>query len=97
MSIEPRAGLYSRRRINGNKPKKIIIATPVASKPAIKQLASQVDDFVCLMKPKYLGAVDLWYEDFTQTKDREVCDLLARETHKILAGIGKSKYDSKNC
>ena len=68
-----------------HKPKKIIIATPVTSKSAREQLARQVDDFVCLMKPKYLGAVDLWYEDFTQTTDREVCDLLSRISYKTLA------------
>lgn len=59
-----------------HKPEKIIVATPVASKPAMEKLAAKVDDFVCLMKPKSLVAVNFWYEDFTQTKDREVCDLL---------------------
>ncbi|AFZ38118.1 phosphoribosyltransferase (plasmid) [Stanieria cyanosphaera PCC 7437] len=68
-----------------HKPEKIIIATPVAPLPAIEQLATQVDDFICLIKPKYLGAVDLWYEDFTPTTDREVCDVLSQVTHKILA------------
>lgn len=68
-----------------HQPEKIIIATPVASKPAIKQLATQVDDFVCLMKPKSLVAVGFWYEDFTQTKDREVCDLLSQQTCKTSA------------
>ncbi|MBW4534338.1 MAG: phosphoribosyltransferase [Pleurocapsa minor HA4230-MV1] len=68
-----------------HKPEKIIIATPVASKSAIEHLAAKVDDFVCLMKPKSLVAVGFWYEDFTQIKDREVCDLLAQETCKTLA------------
>lgn len=68
-----------------HKPEKIIIATPVASKSAIEQLATQVDDFICLMKPKYLGAVDLWYKDSTQTTDREVCDLLSQMSYKTLA------------
>ncbi|PSB09327.1 phosphoribosyl transferase [Pleurocapsa sp. CCALA 161] len=67
-----------------HKPKKIIIATPVASKSAIEQLATQVDDFICLIKPKYLGAVDFCYEDFTQTTDREVCDLLSQMSYKTL-------------
>ena len=68
-----------------HKPEKIIIATPVASKSVIKQLAAKVDNFVCLMKPKSLVAVGFWYEDFTQTTDREVCDLLSQETCKTLA------------
>lgn len=68
-----------------HKPEKIIIATPVASKSAIEQLADRVDNFICFMKPKYLDAIELWYEDFTQTTDREVCDVLSQVTHKILA------------
>ena len=69
-----------------HKPEKIIIATPVAALPVVEQLAAKVDDFVCSLKPKSLGAVGFWYEDFTQTTDREVCDLLSQVTHKIVQG-----------
>ncbi len=69
-----------------HKPEKIIIATPVAALPAVEKLATQVDDFVYSIKPKLLGAVGFWYEDFTQITDREVCDLLSQVTHKIAAG-----------
>ncbi|MGF1539947.1 MAG: phosphoribosyltransferase [Pleurocapsa sp.] len=65
-----------------NRPEKIIIATPVASSSALEQLKSQVDDITCLIIPKYFGAVGLWYEDFKQISDREVCDLLSQETQK---------------
>ena len=69
-----------------HKPEKIIIATPVAALPAVEKLTTQVDDFVCSIKPKLLGAVGFWYEDFTQTTDREVCDLLSQVTHKTSQG-----------
>lgn len=80
-----------------HKPEKIIVATPVAFLPAIEQLTTknsagegsdscfeqaQVDDFVCLIKSKSLCAVRFWYEDFTQTTDQEVCDLLSQVTDK---------------
>ncbi len=63
-------------------PEKIIIATPVASSSALEQLKPQVDDITCLITPKYFGAVGLWYADFQQISDREVCDLLSQETQK---------------
>ena len=64
-----------------HKPEKIIVATPIASLPAIEQLATQVDDFAYLAKPKSLDTVD-WYKDFTQTTDRKICDLLSQQTCK---------------
>lgn len=65
-----------------HEPEKIIIATPVAALPVVEQLAAKVDDFVCSIEPKSLGAVGFWYEDFTQTTDREICDLLSQQTCK---------------
>ncbi|WP_019506020.1 phosphoribosyltransferase [Pleurocapsa sp. PCC 7319] len=68
------------------KPKKIIIATPVASWSAIEQLTTQVDDIVCLNTPKAFNAVGFWYQDFSQTTDQEVCELLSQQTRNTLAG-----------
>lgn len=68
-----------------HRPEKIVIATTVASLSAVKQLATEVDDIICLIKPKELRAVSLWYEDFTQTTDQEVCDLLSQETDKAFS------------
>ncbi len=70
-----------------HQPEKIIIAIPVASLSAIKQLKTQVDDITCLITPKYCKAVGFCYEDFTPITDQEVCDLLSQETHKTLAGF----------
>ena len=67
-------------------PEKIIIATPIASLPAIEQLTAQVEDVACLIQPTFLKAVGFWYEDFNPITDREVCELLSQETHKTLAG-----------
>ena len=63
-----------------HQPKKIIIATPVASRAALQQLKSLVDDIVCLNTPKSFYAVGFWYEDFRQITDQEVCELLSQET-----------------
>ncbi len=66
-------------------PKKIIIATPIASHQAIERLETLVDDISCLVRPKSLGAVGFWYEDFSQVSDQDVCNLLCQETHRNLA------------
>jgi putative phosphoribosyl transferase len=59
-----------------HQPAGIIIATPVTSRQAIARLKHQVDNFIYLVAPESLGAVGFWYEDFSQTTDKEVCELL---------------------
>lgn len=61
-----------------HQPEKIIIATPVASLSAIEQLETQVDEITCLITSTYFNTVGFWYEDFSQTTDQEVCDLLSQ-------------------
>ena len=62
-----------------HQPQKIIIAIPVAGREAIARLEHRVDQIICLLQPKSLGAVGFWYEDFSQVSDQEVCDLLSRQ------------------
>jgi putative phosphoribosyl transferase len=61
-------------------PQRIIIAIPVAPLDTCNELRVEVDEVVCLMTPEQFYAIGLWYEDFTQTTDREVCELLAVAT-----------------
>lgn len=63
-----------------HQPKSITIAVPVAAQSVIRQLKTQVDNIICLVAPTSFYSVSLWYEDFGQTTDREVCDLLERAT-----------------
>lgn len=63
-----------------HKPAKIIIALPVSSQYAITNVKNQVEDLICLTIPKSLGAVGLWYEDFSQVTNREVCNFLNQRT-----------------
>jgi predicted phosphoribosyltransferase len=39
---------------------------------------AEADDVICTMTPDPFLAVGHWYDDFTQTTDDEVHDLLAR-------------------
>ncbi len=59
-------------------PAKLIVAIPVAASQTCHQLKTEVDEVVCLMTPKPLYGIGLWYEDFSQTTDEEVHKLLAQ-------------------
>jgi len=58
-------------------PKSIIIATPVIPQNTIEKLKSLVDEVVALVEVENLGSISVWYKDFQQTSDDEVCKLLA--------------------
>jgi putative phosphoribosyl transferase len=53
------------------------VAVPVAARETCDEFRAEVDDIVCLRTPEPFQAVGLWYEDFTQTTDEEVHELLA--------------------
>jgi putative phosphoribosyl transferase len=66
-------------------PERIVVAVPVAARATCDQLATQVDDVVCAMTPEPFMAVGLWYEEFGQTTDDEVRDLLQQATQEHAA------------
>lgn len=57
-------------------PCKIIIAIPVAPPDIVKELAREVDEVICPVQPDPFWAVGMHYEDFSQTTDQEVADIL---------------------
>jgi putative phosphoribosyl transferase len=57
-------------------PAAIVIAVPVGARETCARLAAVADRVVCLESPEPFDAVGLWYEDFSQTSDREVARLL---------------------
>ena len=59
-------------------PAKIIVAVPVAAAETCDEFRDLVDEVVCAVTPRGLYAVGLWYEDFSQTSDDEVVELLER-------------------
>jgi putative phosphoribosyl transferase len=59
-------------------PKEIIIAVPTTSTDARAMLEPKVDDFIALITPEEFRAVGQWYEDFDQTTDAEVTQLLTK-------------------
>jgi putative phosphoribosyl transferase len=64
--------------VRTQQPARIVVAVPVAAKETVDELRREVDDLVCLRTPEPFSAVGLWYDDFSQTSDEEVRDLLQR-------------------
>ncbi len=67
-------------------PRRIVLAVPVCAPEAATVLGREVDEIVCLARPDDFRAVGLWYEDFEQTSDEQVIDLLERARREQLTG-----------
>jgi putative phosphoribosyl transferase len=58
------------------RPARVVVAVPVAAPQTRASLEGDVDELVCVFQPDPLIAVGMWYDDFSQVTDQEVCDLL---------------------
>lgn len=74
-----RAAAEAVKRLN---PKKVVVAVPVAAPETCAQFRDLVDDVVCTITPDPFASVGMWYEDFSQTSDEEVRELLSRAQRK---------------
>jgi putative phosphoribosyl transferase len=63
--------------VREQRPQRLVLAVPVAPPEALVFLAPLVDEEVCVFRPVHMQAVGAWYEDFSQTTDHEVAQLLA--------------------
>jgi putative phosphoribosyl transferase len=70
-----RAAIQALRKMTAQE---VIVAVPVAAKDTCGDMRAEVDGIVCLRTPSPFQAVGLWYEDFSQTTDDEVHQLLDR-------------------
>ena len=61
---------------------RIVVAVPVGAADTCRELEEEVDETVCAMAPEWLQAVGQFYEDFSQTSDDEVRELLARAAQR---------------
>lgn len=53
------------------------VAVPVAPGETCRRMEQAVDGFTCLLEPENFRAIGYWYDDFGQTSDAEVIELLA--------------------
>jgi predicted phosphoribosyltransferase len=59
-------------------PAQIVVAVPVASARTCSEFQFEVDKVVCAVTPEPFWGVGQWYDDFSQTSDEEVRELLRR-------------------
>lgn len=64
--------------IRQQSPQRIIVAVPVGASETCDAIQGEVDEVVCFMTQDPLYAISLWYENFKQTTDEEVCNLLEK-------------------
>jgi putative phosphoribosyl transferase len=57
---------------------KIVVAVPVGAPETCREIELEVDETICAFMPEFFHGVGQFYEDFSQTTDEEVRELLAR-------------------
>jgi putative phosphoribosyl transferase len=70
-----KAAIAALRRQN---PAKIVVAVPTAPSDTCEELQREADEVICAVTPEPFYAVGLWYENFEQTTDAEVTELIRR-------------------
>jgi Predicted phosphoribosyltransferases len=68
-----------------NEPREIVVAVPIGSRQTCAEFANKADVLcVCAVTPEPFYGVGAWYQDFSQTTDDEVRELLdqARRTRE---------------
>jgi predicted phosphoribosyltransferase len=65
--------------------REIIVAVPVAAPETCEEFRTEADDIVCAVTPEPFYSVGLCYEDFSQTTDAEVRDLLGRGSRQVIS------------
>ncbi|MGH2389214.1 MAG: phosphoribosyltransferase [Chloroflexota bacterium] len=76
------------RALRRQQPARLVLAVPVGAPDTCVELRAEVDEVVCGRIPASFIAIGFWYDDFSQTTDEEVRELLrrARRPPPIAAG-----------
>jgi predicted phosphoribosyltransferase len=70
------------RAVRAQQPAKLIAAVAVASPRAMRQIAAEADEVVCLEVPEFFYAVGQFFQDFSQVSDTEVVAILRQSGPK---------------
>jgi len=80
-----RAALRGVKRMG---PGKLVLAVPVAPPETIAAMGGEADEIVCLEAPEYFMAIGEFYDDFRQTRDDEVIELLEAASRRSAGAPG---------
>jgi len=61
---------------------KIVVAAPVGAPDTCREIEQEADETICAIAPEFFQAVGQYYEDFSQTSDEEVRELLSRAAQR---------------
>jgi predicted phosphoribosyltransferase len=75
--------LAAARAVRKLRPEWLVVAVPVAAPETCAYFRNEADEIVCAETPRPFRAVGLWYEEFPQTSDEEVRDLLTRAAQQV--------------
>ena len=64
---------------------KIVVAVPVGPPDTCHEIEEEADETICLSTPAFFQAVGQYYEDFSQTSDDDVRELLNQATRHDLS------------
>src|SRR6266536_2759625 len=62
---------------------KIVVAVPVGPPDTCHELEERADETICLSTPEFFQAVGQYYEDFSQTSDEDVRELLSQAAQEM--------------
>ena len=70
------------QELKDRQPKTIVVAVPVGPKSTVNLIKEMVDEVIgiAIDDDRFLGAVGAYYEDFTQTEDEEVIEILETQS-----------------
>jgi predicted phosphoribosyltransferase len=69
------------RALRAHEPLRVVVAVPTAAGESCGDLRSRADEVICAATSEPFRAVGSWYEDISQTSDKEVRELLAFSRH----------------
>jgi predicted phosphoribosyltransferase len=64
--------------LHEQRPARVVVGVPVGAPETCEEFQSEADEVICAITPEPFYAVGQWYDDFTQTSDEEVHELLER-------------------
>ncbi|MEH2520797.1 putative phosphoribosyl transferase [Bradyrhizobium sp. AZCC 1610] len=71
------------RGVRQSRPRRLVLAVPVAPRDSLDEVATECDEVVCLLTPDPFYAVGAYYADFAQTTDGEVIRLLKQAQQQL--------------
>jgi len=86
------------RALRQRNPARLVVAVPMGSAQACLEVKREADEMICVVTPEEFYAVGEWYEDFSQTSDQEVHDLLGRaeKRHREMSEKLRTNFNSDN-